>query len=162
LQNERRLKDVIDDDTTLNRLSETAEFLQEIGLIRYEISNYAIPGYECRHNLAVWRGEDYFGIGDGACGRIGRRRTRNFWGLSTTVRGGLATSEETVSEEFDEKERRLFRLRTIEGLDASGHPEWEETLERFVSEGLLTRAGDIYRLSARGTEVCDSILSELA
>ena len=169
LQNERQLKNVVDDETTMTRLSETAAFLQEIGLHRYEISNYAVPGYECRHNLAVWRGEDYFGIGDGACGRIGRRRTRNSWGLSPSgmgsvprVVGGLSPSEETVSEEFDEKERRLFRLRTIEGLDASGHPEWGQVLKKFVSEGLLTQEGDVYRLTARGTEVCDFILAELA
>ena len=153
LQNERGLKNAVDDETTLNRISETADFLGGLGLVRYEISNYAVPGYECRHNLAVWRGEDYIGIGDGACGRIGRRRTRNFWGLSP--------SEELVSDEFDEKERRLFRLRTTEGLDAAGHPEWGQTLGRFVEKGLLTQEGDIYRLTPRGTEVCDSILAEL-
>ena len=169
LQNERRLKNVIDDETTMTRLSETAEFLREIGLNRYEMSNYAVPGYECQHNLAVWRGEDYIGIGDGACGRIGRRRTRNFWGLSPSGMGsvprevgGLSPLEETVSEEFDEKERRLFRLRTIEGLDASVHPEWGQTLKKFVAEGLLTQEGDVYRLTARGTEVCDFVLAELA
>ena len=161
LQNERGLKNAVDDETTLNRVSETAEFLKGIGLVRYEISNYAVPGYECRHNLAVWRGEDYIGIGDGACGRIGRRRTRNFWGLSPASSWGLSPQEELVSEEFDEKERRLFRLRTTEGLDASGHPEWGQTLERFVAEGLLTQEGDIFRLTPRGTEVCDSILAEL-
>ena len=161
LQNERRLVNVVDDETTLNRISETAEFLRGIGLERYEISNYAVPGFECRHNLAVWRGEDYIGIGDGACGRVGLRRMRNFWGLSPSNHGGLSPVEETVSEEFDEKERRLFRLRTKDGVDASGHPEWGQTLRRFVEEGLLTRDGDVYRLTARGTEVCDSILAEL-
>lgn len=161
LQNERGLRNVVDDETTLNRISETAEFLRGIGLERYEISNYAVPGFECRHNFAVWRGEDYIGIGDGACGRMGLRRTRNFWGLSQN-RGGLSPSEETVSEEFDDKERRLFRLRTREGLDAAGHPEWRETLEKFVDEELLVRDGDVYRLTSRGTEVCDAILSELA
>lgn len=162
LQNERGLKNVVDDETTLNRISDTAEFLRKMGLVRYEISNYAVPGYECRHNLAVWRGEDYIGIGDGACGRIGRRRTRNFWGVLPTKACGLVPSEELVSDEFDEKERRLFRLRTIEGLDAEGHPEWGQQLKRFVEEGLLTQEGDIYRLTSRGTEVCDSILAELA
>ena len=162
LQNERGLKNAVDDETTLNRIAETADFLRGIGLARYEISNYAVPGFECRHNLAVWRGEDYIGIGDGACGRIGRRRTRNFWGLPPSKAWGLSPSEELVSEEFDEKERRLFRLRTVDGLDAAGHPEWGPPLKRFVEEGLLTQECDIYRLTSRGTEVCDSILAELA
>ena len=161
LQNERRLKDAIDDETTMNRIAETAAFLAGIGLERYEISNYAVPGFECRHNLAVWRGEDYIGLGDGACGRIGRLRTRNYWG-SQPEAGGASPSSETVSEEFDEKERRFFRLRTREGLDTAGHPEWRQPLEKHVAAELLTRDGEVYRLTARGAEVCDAILADLA
>ena len=148
LQNERGLKDVPDDDIVLNWLGNIAIFIKTMGLERYEISNYAVPGYECRHNLAVWRGEDYLGLGDGACGRIGLKRTK-------------FGKEELVSPEFDENERRLFRLRTREGLDASGHPEWGQTLEKHVLEGLLVREGQVYRLTERGTEVCDSILADL-
>ncbi len=149
LQNERHLANVVDDETALDRLGVMARFLDEIGLKRYEISNYAVPGYECRHNLAVWRGEDYRGVGKGACGREGLLRTRS----------GRA---ETVSAAFDEKERRLFRLRTREGLDATGHEEWRGTLENFERAGLLRRKGSIYTLTDRGMEVCDSILAELA
>ena len=148
LQNERGLKDVPGDDVVLDRIKEAAAFLKGLGLERYEISNYAVPGYECRHNLAVWRGEDYIGLGDGACGRIGLKRTK-------------FGTEESVSAEFDEKERRLFRLRTREGLDASNHPEWGQTLAEACKNGLLTRTGDVYRLTERGSEVCDSILAEL-
>ena len=148
LQNERGLKNVPDDDVVLDRIRHFAKCLEGMGLERYEISNYAVPGYECRHNLAVWRGEDYVGLGDGACGRIGLKRTK-------------FGKEETVSAEFDEKERRLFRLRTKEGLDASNHPEWGQSLLEACKNGLLTKTGDVYRLTDRGTEVCDSILAEL-
>ena len=148
LQNERGLKNVPDDDVVLDRIKEVAAFLKGLGLERYEISNYAVPGYECRHNLAVWRGEDYIGLGDGACGRIGLKRTK-------------FGKEEQVSAEFDEKERRLFRLRTKEGLDASSHPEWGQALAEACKNGLLVKAGEIYRLTERGMEVCDSILAEL-
>ena len=160
LQNERGLADVPDDDMTLDRVARAAEFLRSIGLERYEISNYAKPGMECRHNMAVWRGEDYFGVGEGACGRIGLKRTRG-----VRSRGGsvpFVTSVSSVSSDFDLRERRLFRLRTREGLDASDRPEWRETLDRFAAGGLLSRDGGLYRLTPRGTEVCDSILEELA
>ena len=106
-----------------------------------------------RHNLAVWRGEDYFGLGEGAHGRLGRTRTIDYLGPSE--------SEETVSAAADETERRIFRLRTREGLDAAGRPDWRATLDQFVAEGLLSRTGDTYRLTSRGTEVCDTILGEL-
>jgi len=164
LQNERRLANVPDDETVMNRLASVGTFLKPIGLDRYEISNYAMPGFECRHNLAVWRGEDYIGLGDGASGRIGLTRTLNF--------GGRNPKTETVTPEQDDIERTIFRLRTREGLDASRHPEWKTTLERFVQEDLLSltpsrtadrepRATDHYFLTPRGMEVCDTILSQL-
>ena len=188
LQNERGLSDVPDDNVVLDRIRDAAEELKAIGLERYEISNYAVPGYECRHNLAVWRGEDYVGLGEGACGRVGQNRTRG------VRRGsGVAYETETLTPEEDLKERTIFRLRTREGLDASRFPEWRETLDRFVAEGLLTKSSadqfggavgvralpkcgvpppgrdrtpgdshtDVYFLTERGTEVCDAILAEI-
>jgi len=152
LQNERGLKNVPDDDAVLDALRHVAICLRESGLERYEISNYAVPGFECRHNLAVWRGEDYVGVGEGAYGRIG---------LTRTVGRKTGVSTSTVTPEEDLRERTLFRLRTREGLDASGFPEWGRTLEMFVKEGLLAKNDDVYRLTDRGTEVCDAILAEL-
>ena len=143
------------DDAVLNRLSIVARFLKDLGLERYEISSYAIPGRECRHNLAVWRGEDYLGLGEGAHGRIGRRRTQDWFGE------GLERFEET-GEDADAKERTLFRLRTREGIDAAALDDARRAaLERNAAAGLLVRDGSVYRLTERGTEVCDSILAEL-
>ena len=156
LQNERGLKNVPSDDWTLDRLRQIAIGLKEMGLERYEISNYAVPGYECRHNLAVWRGEDYIGLGEGAYGRVGLTRTI---GRKTGVETSRVTPEE------DLKERTLFRLRTREGVTLSQLREWgqapEATLEKYVNEGMLAQVGEVYRLTERGTEVCDSILAEL-
>lgn len=153
LQNERGLRGVPDDATALDRLAETAERLAGMGLRRYEISNYAVPGMECRHNMAVWRGEDYFGLGEGAHGRIGLLRTVDYLGPHEV--------SETVEEAAAATERRIFRLRTRDGLDASGRPDWRPALDRFVGEGMLLRDGDVYRLTPRGAEVCDTILADL-
>ncbi len=159
LQNERGLKDVPGDDVVLDRIRAAAAVLRSFGLERYEISNYAVRGRECRHNLAVWRGEDYVGLGEGACGRIGLVRTR---GVKADSGGSFSVSSSSVSPDFDLMERTLFRLRTREGLDAARFPQWRESLERFVREGLLARSSSsVYCLTSRGTEVCDSILAEL-
>ena len=83
----------------------------------------------------------------------------NAWSLEPE-RGG-ETEVEEVSEETDRVERLLFRLRTREGIDARMRPEWTPTLARFAAEGLLERQGDMFRLTRRGAEVCDSILAEL-
>ena len=155
LQNERGLANVPSDDWTLDRLRQVVRQLGEMGLNRYEISNYAAPGFECRHNFAVWRGEDYIGLGEGACGRIGLDRTHS----------GKVT--ETLTLERDLIERTIFRLRTREGLDVAAlaphpsYPSFVVALDMFVREGLLMRKGTAYCLTDRGTEVCDSILEEL-
>ena len=166
------------DEEIMDELSFISHFLSEIGLKRYEISNYSAPGYECRHNMATWDGEDYYGIGIGAHGRIGLKRTRNWWGQSpktgtdapiyssslTSIpftQWGQSPEVETVSEEFDFKERKIFSLRTARGLDARDCPHWIERLDRFVEEGLLKKENLVYRLTERGFEVCDSILAEL-
>ena len=144
------------DDVALGQIDVARAALAEAGLARYEISNYARPGFACRHNLAVWRGEDYIGIGDGAHGRRGLVRTES-------------GAETTVSPEEDAVERALFSLRTSEGLSlervarlwpvlAPRLPAWRETLEFFKRQGLLQ---DASRLTARGAEVCDSILADL-
>lgn len=152
LQNERGLKNVPDDDVVMDCLRHVATCLRDVGLERYEISNYAVPGFECQHNMAVWRGEDYLGLGEGACGRVGLKRTKG-------LKSGY--SESVVTPEEDAKERTIFRLRTREGLDASRFPEWGQTLQKHVQEGLLAQSGSIYRLTERGMEVCDSILTDL-
>ena len=85
LQNERGLKGVPDDETILDGIKSAARLLKSIDLERYEISNYARPGFECRHNSAVWRGEDYIGLGEGAYGREGLKRTRGI--LQNSVNG---------------------------------------------------------------------------
>ncbi len=137
------------DDEVLNTLSRVAQVLKANGLDRYEISNFARPGFTCRHNLATWRGEDYYGLGEGAYGRLGLARTVN----------GVVT--ETLTPERDKLERTLFRLRTRDGLDATDYPQWRPILDRFVAEGLLTSHASVYTLTPRGTEVCDAILADL-
>ena len=180
LQNERGLKGVPDDEMVLDGMKSAAQFLKSIGLERYEISNYAASGFECRHNFAVWRGEDYVGLGEGACGREGLKRTRGILqnsvngergtgngepGTGNGERGGnrlIAYKTTEVAPLEDLKERTLFRLRTRDGIDSSHFPEWRPTLDRFVAEGLLVKVSEfVYRLTERGTEVCDAILEEL-
>ncbi len=154
------------DEDVLNQIAVISRFLDNIGLKRYEISNYARPGFECKHNLATWRGEDYYGLGEGAHGRLGLTRTQNWWGQSPENFGGQSPAGETLTEKADRLERTIFRLRTREGLDTTGYPHWIPLLDDYVQKGLVTRLSSekespVYRLTERGTEVCDSILADL-
>jgi oxygen-independent coproporphyrinogen-3 oxidase len=137
------------DDVALAELAAAESALGSIGLERYEISNFAKPGKECRHNLATWRGEDYIGIGDGACSREGNAVSRVIFRLRLLKEG---FSPEKAAADFPELASRV--------------EEWKETLERFVAEDLLqvSRPADrraSYLLTSRGAEVCDAILAEL-
>lgn len=133
------------DDAALAELAAAECALGSVGLERYEISSFAKPGRECRHNLATWRGEDYTGIGDGACSREGNAVSRVIFRLRLLKEG---FSPEKAAIDFPELAPRV--------------DEWTETLDRFAAEGLLTVFGEnSYRLTKRGTEVCDTILAEL-
>ena len=133
------------DDVALAELAAAAHALGAIGLERYEISSFAKPGRECRHNLATWRGEDYIGLGDGACSREGNAVSRVIFRLRLLKEG---FSPARAAEDFPELAPRV--------------PEWCATLDRFAAEGLLTsHPSRTYRLTPRGTEVCDTILAEL-
>lgn len=85
------------------------------GLMRYEVSNFAKPGFESRHNLRYWRREDYLGFGVGAHSCVGNRR---FWngGLDEFLRGE-GGGEERLSPEEVEYETIILALRTREGLE---------------------------------------------
>ena len=137
------------DDFALAELAEAERTLGRIGLERYEISSFAKPGKECCHNLATWRGEDYSGIGEGACSREGNAVSRVIFRLRL-LKEGFSPSK--AAADFPELAPRVG--------------EWSETLDRFAAEGLLTvvASGEnspTYLLTPRGTEVCDTILAEL-
>ena len=133
------------DDVALAELSAAEQALASAGLERYEISSFAKPGRECRHNLATWRGEDYIGIGDGACSREGGAVSRVIFRLRLLKEG---FDPEQAARDFPELAPRVA--------------EWRATLDRFAAEGLLSvQRAAAYRLTRRGTEVCDTILAEL-
>jgi oxygen-independent coproporphyrinogen-3 oxidase len=154
------------------------EELPRRGYAMYEISNYAQPGRESRHNLSYWRAESYLGIGAGAhsfagTGACGRR----WWNERNPARyverareGGAA---EAGSERIDERtaagEFVFLNLRLREGfaLDEFRARFGVEFDERFGSQaarlcegGLLERGGGRVRLSERGLEIADSVFAE--
>ncbi|MBO4287770.1 MAG: radical SAM family heme chaperone HemW [Kiritimatiellae bacterium] len=162
---------------TMDALVQAQACLEEAGFIRYEISNYAKPGFACRHNLAVWRGEDYLGLGPSAASRIGRLRWTNrpdrhrYEKLFAGQR--FAETRETRSEEEDALERVLFRLRLAEGIDvdtavseypvlACRYDRWRDVFEGLARQGIVGGIGKSrWRLTPRGFEVCDAVLREL-
>ncbi len=134
----------------------TAELCAGAGLGAYEISNYARPGEECRHNLVYWRYQPYVGVGPGAHGRIGRERGAERlatycepdparWLALVAAQGHGALVCEPLSAEARALEMLLMGLRLGEGLDLgrlsreTGHGLPEALLEELVADGHLER-----------------------
>ncbi len=117
-----------DEDTSAALYEATANAASAHGLRQYEISNYAAPGAESRHNLAYWRYGDYVGIGPGAHGRVTldgallatrRHRAPEPWADRVERRGHGGTAEEAVSPADRAREMLLMGLRLHEGIDAA-------------------------------------------
>lgn len=165
------------DDAQLAALAQAEAALGEAGFARYEISNYALPGFECRHNLAVWHGHDFLGLGPAAASRVGQTRWTNSEDLEEyihAVQNNAAPPGTTTSLDAaeDAAERVIFALRLSEGIDPSAEAlrfpalagqarTWEQRLADLAKHGVTERKGCHWRLTARGREVCDAVLREL-
>ncbi len=116
-----------DADTQAELYDATGEEAARFGLAAYEVSNYAVPGRESRHNLAYWRYTDYVGIGPGAHGRLSldgariatrRHRAPEPWAELVEKQGHGSTVEERVQPIDQAHEMLLMGLRLSEGIDA--------------------------------------------
>jgi len=146
--------------------------LEREGYRQYEVSNFAKPASECRHNLAVWQGEDYWGFGVGAVGTVKGVRTTHGEDLAAYLRDPLEPalrSFERLSQATQTWERVLLGLRTQEGVDRSevewvarerGIDPWPK-FDRFLKEGLLRSQGKRVAVTPRGYFVLNGILQTL-
>ncbi len=153
----------------------------EAGYGHYEISNWALPGHECRHNLIYWRNEPFLGVGPGAHSYLGKER---FWNIRspadyvTRMSGPKSTDGATpvveerkpLSEAEELSETLILQLRLDEGADPESlvHRFGEEavrphreTLSHFTGLGLLTESSGTYRLSSRGRLLSNELFVRL-
>ncbi|MDO4841016.1 MAG: coproporphyrinogen-III oxidase family protein, partial [Desulfovibrionaceae bacterium] len=101
--------------------------LEEAGFVQYEISNYAKPGHECRHNLGYWHQKPYLGVGPSAVSTIGNKRftapaDHAVW-KKAVCEGRLPCFSETLSHAERIQELLMLRLRTAKGLPFSCYEE---------------------------------------
>lgn len=149
----------------------TGEILEDYGYHRYEISNYAKDGYECRHNLGYWDRKEYLGLGAGASSLMDHIRWKepDHIGPST----GLVLEERedfTRLRRKDEMEEFMFLgLRKINGVSeydfyksfrVSMDEIYKESIENLIKEGLLVREEDRIRLTDRGIDLSNYALSQ--
>ena len=141
---------------------EAVERLQAEGYERYEISNFARPGHECRHNLACWRGRDYLGLGASAVSTVGGDRWANPSSADAYLAGG-APAWERLSGETKAVERAMVGLRTAEGVSWADVAEVVDlaALERLEAAGFASRRCGTLFLSPRGLNVSNAVLAAI-
>jgi oxygen-independent coproporphyrinogen-3 oxidase len=169
-----------DEDLAARLYDATAEAAAEYGMHAYEISNYARPGRESRHNLAYWRYQDYAGIGPGAHGRLtlggqlyatSRHRAPEAWAELVETNGTGITAETPVNAEDRAREALLMGLRLAEGIDVSvfqqrtGTPLLDavdqSVMRDCVDEGYLTIGPTHLAATAEGRKRLDALLPVL-
>ena len=154
------------------------EYLPSQGFKQYEVSNYARPGKECRHNLNTWRMNNWIGYGPSASSQYGGKRWKNFANIDQWAKT-LLTGEEKGYEEFVElspvelaRDAILFGLRMNDGVSVElvasqfqvDHFLFENVvqfLELLVKEGLAEKRGQYYSLTQDGRIRCDAIAAEI-
>ncbi len=164
-----------DDDSMAAMYRAINQELSKFGYIRYEISSYAMPGHECRHNLRYWQGGDYLGLGPSAHSFIGDRRFANIDKLNTYITT-LKEGKKPLIFDSDDKNARvneaiMLGLRTADGLDKKSflirfRKSFEEAVNYdnflvMIDKKLIKSDDKSISLTETGIPVADEIISHL-
>jgi oxygen-independent coproporphyrinogen-3 oxidase len=163
----------VDDDETADRFERAAEKLAALDLRRYEISNFARPGHECRHNLKYWRYEPFLGLGPSAASHIGAERWADLEGLEAwmaALAAGRDPRAETIvlDAETAVREALVAGLRLVRGIDGAEFRRrfGVDILHRFAREiddlrrdGFLVFEDGFLRIPERRLLVSNAVLA---
>lgn len=159
----------------------TGEILEQSGYQRYEISNYAKPGYECRHNLGYWERKEYLGIGTGAASLINNVRFSHIENREDYVKilteqsnpdcavEKIKVNQEILDQSAQMEEFMFLGLRKMEGISKAEFGrefgmEFDQVYgavsQKLEEEGLLDIQGDRVALSSRGIDLSNQVFVE--
>jgi oxygen-independent coproporphyrinogen-3 oxidase len=153
-----------DDDRQADAYEVADDVLGSAGYAWYEVSNWARPGEECRHNLCYWTGADYVGIG---CAAHGFTAGRRWWNVRTPERYVAAIEARTSAEAGAEvlepgpraEEAFSLALRTRAGAVAAGNSA--AAVDELVTQDLVTRLGGRIVLTRRGRLLASDVTARL-
>lgn len=156
-----------DDDVLAHRYDLIDERMSAAGMSWYEVSNWARPGGECRHNMGYWDRGEWWGAGPGAHSYVGSTRWWNVkhpntYGSKITEGGLPVAGFEQLSADALHTEEVLLQIRLRQGLPLDRLSAAErERAEQVVADGLLESDGDHLVLSDRGRLLADAVVRSL-
>ncbi len=142
------------------------EHLEQLGIVQYEVANFARPGHESQHNQAYWQGRPWLALGPGAHGAWGKRRHANLtsieaW-LNAVEQGQLPVGEiDPLDRAARRLEKAILALRTREGLPVAWIPQGTFDLDRGEREGLWELQEGRLVLTRKGFLRIDSLEERL-
>lgn len=157
----------VDEEQYRDEFLLASEVLTDAGYVHYEVSNFARPGAEARHNAVYWSGGAYLGLGNGAHSYAPpvRRWNTRAWDLYREyVTGGRTPEEsrETVDGASERLERAWLSLRTRDGIPPPPEGSNEEaTVRRWIADGLALAEEGRVRLTPEGWLLLDALAVEL-
>lgn len=163
-----------DENTDREMYEKTKEILHEKGYERYEISNYAKPGFACRHNLGYWDEVPYLGLGLGASSYYKNARFSNETDIRTYMENPFVpflgrNDYECCDEKSRMEDYMIFGLRKMAGVSLSRFEKefgtaaeeiYVGVIDRYVGMGLLVLEGDRLRLTDAGIDVSNRIFED--
>ena len=178
-RSDRLLRLLPDEETDRRMYRETGQRLDRAGYRRYEISNYALPGRECRHNLGYWSGVPYLGLGLGAASYLpvkggGHCRFKNTDEMADYLEQPFLPFEDrqdyaVLTPEEEMEEYMFLGLRKREGVSVPAFfQSFGRTMEEvygsqirsYLESGHLLLTGDVLALSEKGIDVSDYIFRD--
>ncbi len=136
-----------------------ARILKRHGYARYEISNYALSGFECRHNMAYWTRKPYLGLGCAAHSLMNEERFSNTESLDDYLSGVCETRREKLTPEDIREETIMLRTRTSRGVPLEALAG--KKADRLIELGLAQLCGGRLCLTERGMDVHNAVVLEL-
>jgi oxygen-independent coproporphyrinogen-3 oxidase len=172
----RKLLPFPDDETASAMMRLISIKAQQYGFERYEVSNFARPGFACRHNRAYWEYRPYVGLGPGAHSFLADKRFSNIKDVRVYA-ARLSRNElpvdfcETLDRTMREHEIIFLRLRTREGLSLTSFRELaggeflndarNSVIQKYTDRGYIETCNDTVRLTDAGIAFADAIAREL-
>jgi oxygen-independent coproporphyrinogen-3 oxidase len=147
-------------DLTAEMYETAVARLKGLGILRYEISNFARRGFESKHNLKYWRFEPYCGFGADAHSFDGARRWQNVEAVQEYLESDCLASPSTAANHAEEK--FFVGLRLSEGVrpDIAEWARYDQPIRRFLDAGLLESENGTLRLTDRGVLLSNEVFQE--
>ena len=152
------------------------EYLSQAGYIHYEISNFAVKGYECRHNKVYWNNNEYVGFGPGAASYLNGTRSKNILSPEKYIETLLEKKEiplfekETLDQKKSMWETLMLGLRMVKGINLSDFEkrfgktldsEFDEKIRKLRNEHFLEYSDKKLKLTRKGILYSNEVFVEL-